>query len=449
MTDIGSSKLFADVYKKQLKFVREMGLYFFFNGCVWVKDLNSIYAKRLAKKFAIKTVELSNAIDNEKLRETAVKYYAKFNGFNQREKLIRDAQSVYIIDFNEFNKNPNLYNCKNGTVDLNTGKIHKHDPEDMLTQISNVTYDENAKCDRWERFIDEVTECDEMSKNLLQMIAGYSLSGSTKHECFFILYGKTTRNGKGTYNSVMYKMHGDYAKVLHPDSLAVKAFQNNSEAPNESIACLAGARYVSVSEPGENLVLNSDLVKQLTGRDPIRARFLRQNSFVYDPEFKIVINTNYLPKVTDPTVFSSDRLIIVDFPKHFDEFNRDPHLKDKLLTDQSLSGIFNWCLQGYKMLLDKGAFKMSDKSKRLFEEYRDESDVIQQFIDECLIKSDGARTKYTAVYARYKDWSKENGFCQCNKSTLRKRLSAKGLLLDEYCKQKMLFDYEVLQEYLD
>lgn len=447
MTDIGSSRLFADVYRDRLKFVREMGLYFYFNGQIWEKDLNFIYAKRLAKKFAIKAVECANSIEDDKLREIAVKYYSKFNGFNQREKLIKDAQSVYIVDFKEFNNNPHLYNCKNGTIDLNTGEIHEHKPEDMLTQISNVTYREDARCERWERFIDEVMEGDEMSKRLLQMIAGYSLSGSTKFECFFLLYGKTTRNGKGTYNSVMYKMHGDYSKVLHPDSLAVKMFQNNSEAPNESIASLAGARYVSVSEPGENLVLNSDLIKQLTGRDPIKARFLRQNSFVYDPEFKIVINTNYLPKVTDQTVFSSDRLVIVEFPKHFDAETRDTHLKDKLLTDRSLSGVFNWCLQGYKMLQESGGFVMPEKTKRLFEEYRSECDTVQLFIDECLIREDGARTKCTAVYSRYKDWAIENGFAQCNKSTLMKRLKAKGMLIDEYIGQKRLFDFAIYPDY--
>ena len=449
MTDIGSSKLFADAYKDQLKFVREMGLYFYYNGKIWVKDVNFIYAKRLAKKFAIKAVELSNAIDNEKLRETAVKYYAKFNGFNQREKLIRDAQSVYIIDYIKFDKKPNLYNCKNGTVNLDTGKLQEHNPKDMLTQISNVTYKAGTRCERWEQFIDEVTEGDEQSKNLLQMIAGYCLSGSTKFECFFILYGSKSRNGKGTYNSVMHKMHGDYSKTIDPKVLEIKNFRSGGDAPNESIATLAGARYVCVSEPGENFVLDSDLIKQVTGNDPIKARFLRQNSFIYEPQFKIVINTNYLPKITDPTVFASDRLILIEFPVHYSAGERDLKLKEKLTSEQSLSGVFNWCLQGYKMLQKVDVLKIPDKTMKLFGEYREESDTVQQFIDECLIERDGARTKFTAVYEKYKDWTKENGFYPCNKKTLEKRLKKRNLLIDDYMKQKRLFDYDILPEYLD
>lgn len=155
MTDIGSSKLFADIYKDRLKFVRELGLYFFYNGKTWEKDLNSVYAKRLAKKFAIKAVEHANKIENEQAREAAIKYYAKFNGFNQREKLIKDAQSVYVIDYSDFDSHPELYNCQNGTFNLLTGELYEHNSEDMLTQISNVYYDANASCKRWERFIDE------------------------------------------------------------------------------------------------------------------------------------------------------------------------------------------------------------------------------------------------------------------------------------------------------
>ncbi len=444
-TDIGTSKLFADVYKRKLKFVRELGLYFFYNGTVWVKDVNFVYARRLAKKFAIDAVKYANQISEEKIRETAVKYYAKFNGYNQREKLIKDAQSVYVIDYGDFDTHPRLYNCKNGTFNLDTGELQEHNPEDMLTQVSNVEYHAGAVCERWEKYIDEVMDGDEQSKNLLQMIAGYCLAGDTKFECFFILYGGTTRNGKGTFNSTMFKMHKDYAKVIQPESLSVKSFYNSSDAPNESIASLAGSRYVCVSEPGEDLFLNSDLVKTLTGGDPIKARFLRQNSFTYTPQFKIVINTNFLPKVKDDTIFTSDRLYLLNFEKHFGLEIRDSRLKEKLIKPENMSGIFNWCYEGYKMLEIAGRFHLPDKSKKLFEQYRAESDTTQQFINECLVKLEGERTPLTQVYNRYRDWAADNGFAKCNKATLRKRLERK-FLIDEYNHQLRIFDYALRKD---
>ena len=445
LTDIGSSKLYADMFKDELRFVRERGAYFHFNGKVWIEDTGSIFAKRLAKKFAILTVKQANDIEDDGVRKMFLEHYAKFNGFNAREKLVKDAQTVHIMDYAEFDDKPELYNCQSGTFNLKTGALQKHDPGDLLTQISNVTYDAGARCGRWERYIDEITEGDEQSKNLLQMIAGYCLSGSTKFECFFVLYGKSSRNGKGTFNSTMMKMHGGYAQALNKDCLSAKSFYGNGEAPNEAIASLAGARYVCVSEPGENFILDSDLIKTLTGGDPIRARFLKQHFFTYVPCFKIVINTNHLPKILDDTVFESDRLMLLNFNVHYDADSRDNTLKKQFVKPEALSGIFNWCYDGYKMLERSGTLKMPDKSKMLFDQYREESNIEKQFISEVLIPVEGARLKFKSVYDEYKDWAKENGYCQCSRRTLRGRLE-RYLKIATIHKQDVILNYDLQRE---
>lgn len=441
LTDIGSSKLYADMFKDELRFVREMGLYYYYNGKVWIKDVGSIFAKRLAKRFAIEMVNKANGIVDDKTREVYVKHYNKYNDFNAREKLVKDAQTVYLMDYSDFDNRPELYNCQNGTFNLKTGELQEHNAKDMLTQISNVIYKDGDRCKRWEQYIDEIMKKDRESAKLLQMIAGHCLSGSTKFECFFMLYGKSTRNGKGTFNSTMMKMHGDYAQALNPESLSVKSFYSSSEAPNEAIASLAGVRYVCVSEPGENFVLNSDLIKTLTGGDPVRARFLRQHFFTYIPCFKIVVNTNHLPKILDDTVFESERLVLLNFDVHFDTGSRDNTLKNQFIKPESLSGIFNWCYEGYKMVESSGKLKMPDKSKVLFEKYREESNIEKQFISEILVPVKGTRLKFKSVYDEYKDWAKDNGYGQCSRKTFKIKLE-KHLKIAEYCKQDCIFDYD-------
>lgn len=441
LTDIGSSKLYADMYKHELCFVREMGVYFFYNGKAWIKDVNSVYAKRLAKRFAISTIQKASKLPDDETRKVYVKYYNRFNSFGIREKLVRDAQTVYLAEYADFDKKPHLYNCQNGTFNLKTGKLQPHRAADMLTQISNVEYKAGAKCGRWEQYIHEIMSGDVQSMNLLQMIAGYCLSGSTKFECFFMLYGKTTRNGKGTFNSTMMKMHGDYSKVLNPESLSAKSFYSNSEAPNESIASLAGARYVCVSEPGEGLRLDSDLIKTLTGGDPIKARFLRQNSFIFVPNFKIVINTNFLPKIQDDTIFASDRLVLLNFNQHFDHKKRDGTLKNVFTNPENMSGIFNWCYEGYGMLDKAGGFHMPDKSKALFEQYREESDPIRQFIAEVLTPAENERLKFKAVYGRYKEWAQDNGYKSCSRGTFKQRVE-KVIEVKDYGGQDWIFGYD-------
>ncbi|MDY5541323.1 MAG: hypothetical protein SPF60_07910, partial [Lachnospiraceae bacterium] len=46
------------------------------------------------------------------------------------------------------------------------------------------------------------------------------------------------------------------------------------------------------------------------GSDTLNARFLHENSFDFRPQFKLYVNTNYLPVITDMTVFTSDRVLI-------------------------------------------------------------------------------------------------------------------------------------------
>ena len=82
-------------------------------------------------------------------------------------------------------------------------------------------------------------------------------------------------------------------------------------------------RFVNISEPDRSLRLDAALVKTMTGNDTMNARFLHENSFDFKPQFKLYINTNYRPAISDLTLFSSDRVIIVTFDRHFDEKEQD------------------------------------------------------------------------------------------------------------------------------
>lgn len=142
--------------------------------------------------------------------------------------------------------------------------------------------------------------------DFLQRSLGYALTGDTSQECMFILYGATSRNGKGTAMETFLKIMGDYGKTSNPDMLAAKFRGGNTGGPSEEVARLVGARFVNISEPEKKITFNAVLVKRMTGNDTINARFLNENSFDFVPVFKIFINTNYLPNVNDMTLFQSD-----------------------------------------------------------------------------------------------------------------------------------------------
>ena len=140
------------------------------------------------------------------------------------------------------------------------------------------------------------------------------------------------------------------------------------------------------------MVLSASLVKTLTGRDTINARFLNENSFEFVPQFKLFINTNHLPKVTDPTVFDSGRVKVVPFNRHFSEEEQDKTLKRRLRQTENLSGILNWCLDGLRLLQETGL----DAPRTVREataQYRRDSDKIARFVDEMMEKTQTERSE--------------------------------------------------------
>ena len=161
----------------------------------------------------------------------------------------------------------------------------------------------------------------------LQKAIGYALSGDTSLECLFILYGATSRNGKGTTMETIPADLGDYGRTAKPDMLTNKGLRTPTSGPSEDVARLNGARMVNVSEPEKSMQIDASLTKQMTGNNILTARFLRENSFEFKPQFKLFIDTNHLPQISDMTLFESDRIKIIPFNRHFTAEERDIDLK--------------------------------------------------------------------------------------------------------------------------
>ena len=149
-------------------------------------------------------------------------------------------------------------------------------------------------------------------------------------------------------------------------------------------------------------------VKAMTGNDTLNARFLHENSFDFRPQFKIYINTNYLPVVNDMTLFSSDRVIIVPFDRHFDEQSRDTTLKRQFAEEQVQSAILNWLLEGYRLLRQEGLY-LPESVQNATDRYQHDSDKMALFFEDNLVEDKTAEVLTSTVYARYKSWCQENG----------------------------------------
>jgi putative DNA primase/helicase len=414
LDDKGIGNAFADSVKGESRYVADEKSWFYYDGVVWKKDHNSLHVREKAKKYLDYLRKLKKEIedrkndpsetDNEKAFIAVVKGLANCG---ERKTMLDEAMSVHPLNKSDFDTKMNLLNCLNFTIDLDTGEPKKQDPEDFITKVAPVKFNPNAKYPRWADFTLEIMDNDVETAKYLQKILGYGTTGETSQECMFIFYGPTTRNGKGTLMESVMNVLGDYALNMQPDSLAKRKRYSGSTATPD-IARNVGVRLVSVNEPAEDMVLDAAIVKQLTGSDTITTRFLYGNSFDYRPQFKLYISTNHLPAVTDDTLFSSGRIKVILFKRHFEEDKQDRNLKNLFRIEESKSAILNWLLEGLKMYQSAG-LEAPESVVAATSSYRQETDTLGLFIKEATIKNANAKTKKTSdVYKIYVKWCKDS-----------------------------------------
>lgn len=425
--DIGMSELFANMFKSQFRYNTTAKQWYYFNGKVWQEDTGAMTARQkieeLVNTLSIYVLYIKDMDEDKK--STYSKFIKTLGNYNARKRVLEDAQSKMFISQEDFDKNKDLFNCQNGTLNLKTFEFTEHKPADLLSKISNVVYNKEAECSQFKKFMNEVMISNKSKIEFLQKIFGYTLTADTSLEKCFILYGKTTRNGKGTLMDTILYMFGSYGMTAVPETLALKRWKDSSKASGD-IARLNGCRFLNISEPSHDLVIDSALLKTLTGRDKIVARFLNQNEFEFYPIFKLFISSNYLPIINDDTVFKSERIKVITFERHFKEEEQDKTLKDKLKTENEISGIFNWCLEGLRSFR-KDELIIPKEVEIATAEYERKNDKIAKFFNQELVKNSKKNISCSDAHNKYCEWCDKNKLPTLSKSNFMKYLKDKKL----------------------
>ena len=430
LDDMGAGYLLADWAKPFARYCADANTWFVYRGGVWKKDPGGVAIASKAKVLSAAVASYAASITDDQRRKAWLGFAGRWCSYNSRRTYIRDAASVWPVQRSEFDRYPWLFNVMNGTLDLHNGEFRSHDPADMLTRQGSVVYDPDARCERWESFVQEIFPNDTDTLDFMQRWLGYSLAGDLSEEKMVMLHGESTRNGKSTLCECISAVMGDYATSINPDSLGEQR-RSDGTGPSEDIARLNGIRFAVMPEPKNTLRLDAGRIKQLTGGDTVNARFLGENSFTFKSVAHITANANSLPEVNDMTVFWSGRVLVVPFTRHFGEWEQDPHLKAKMSTEEARSGILNWMLEGLRKY-QQDRLKTSAAMQTALDEYRYESDKLSRFIGDCLPVSEdpGLKIRTEDVYANYQAWCRENGNFAEAKNRFLAGLRNRGVQMD-------------------
>ena len=457
LDDMGTARLFADTFRGLLLYLPEYRDWFIYDSGRWIQDKGGLRAHNLAKELAdyvwsiIPPPPPPEPDTKEKPEDkwsSHRKHYNRYRSLQARKTLIQDAMSELRGNASDFDHDPYLFNCQNGTLDLRTGKLRPHDPSDMISKQAAVNYDPATRSPRFVQFIEEITEGNTDRAAMLQKALGYALKGEANEECYFTAIGEKTRNGKGTLFDTVLQLFGSYGIQMDFATISRGNTVKDGSKATPDLARLASVRFVLANEPEKGVYLNEALMKQITGNDDITSRPLYGDILQFKPVFKLFITANSKPNVADDSLFASGRVKLLPFTRHFEEHEQDRTLKSKLREPESMSGILNWLLDGYRRYCAEG-LKDTEEMQRMVGEYRWENDYVGQFLAERVELTPQEKNNRVAVrniVNGYREWCGPMGVKPVGYKTFKSELERRGVVLYDYghvlyTNAKLKYDY--------
>ncbi len=174
-------------------------------------------------------------------------------------------------------------------------------------------------------------------------------------------------------------------------------------------ATMEGLRLVKTDEIPEDKRLAEHHVKSLVGGDEVVAKRLYENPYKFKPTHKLWLVGNHKPQIrgTDHGIWR--RIHLIPWTVTIPEEKKRPRHEVLAEFEKEKSGILNWAIGGLAELHLRGGLKAPKTVLNATEEYRTESDQLAQFLQQCAVQNESAKTKLKSILSVYKKWCEENG----------------------------------------
>lgn len=309
-------------------------------------------------------------------------------------------------------KNIWLINMKNGIFNLKEMTVTPHDEELFLITQLPVKYNPEADCPNIKKFLSEIIIKEDIP--IIQELFGYCLWRDYHIQKAFMFVGDGA-NGKSTLINVFKSFLG----VDNISSVALQEIGTNRFA----MARLHGKLANIYPDLPDAALRQTGRFKMLTGGDPIEAERKFKKPFNFTNYAKLIYSTNKVPETDDPSSAFFRRWVFVNFPNKFEGEKADKKMIDKITTEEELSGLFNWAIDGLKRILERGIFSKSISTEKTRDLYERMSSPVAAFVkDMTKFESLGYTTK-SKMYKKFINYCKKN-----NLPTVANNIFARKLL---------------------
>jgi putative DNA primase/helicase len=402
LTDTGNGEFLANLFGSQIRYDHRRRRWLLWKDHLWEPDRDGHIA-RLAIEAARERFHRAAKIEDLEERARIAKHAISSESRMRIEACLSLAKNIKPLADSGENWDTDIWllGVKNGVIDLRTGELRPGQPEGRITMTTGIDFDPQAKCPRWQQFLSEVFDDAELIDWLWRAL-GYSITGDTTEQCIFMGHG-VGANGKGVLTTALHGALGDYA---FSSPFSTFELYQRASIPND-LAALEFRRFVSSSETNDNTRLNEARIKAISGCDPITARYLHQEYFSFWPHLKLWLFVNHKPKVIDDSLGFWRRVRLIPFTQQFIGTADDHRLSEKLRVEAP--GILVWLVHGCLEWQKRGLEPAPECVRAATQEYRQESDILAEFITGKCIEHPGATVKASGLYSAYKQWADAEG----------------------------------------
>jgi putative DNA primase/helicase len=299
-------------------------------------------------------------------------------------------------------------NVTNGLLNWETGELRPHSPDHDSDYQFPVTWNPDAIAPRFELFLKETLH-EEDIETVLRML-GYCLFRGYPVARAFMLVGEGA-NGKSTLIKVIERMLGkSNTSNTAPQTLGTDKF---------AVGNLHGKFANLAADVSSTRFTDTAAWKQVTSGDPVQVEHKNRQAFSSVIYATQVASFNELPGTNDLTRGFLRRWVIVDFPHNFE--GREDRELDRDLSAEA-DGIFRLAVEALRRLMQDGGFSVSDNAQKLINQYRSDSDPVEQFVEHRVAFDSESRVSASDLYTSYKYWTESNGFALMSSTKFGKRV---------------------------
>ena len=391
LTEDGIALAFAAKHQDLLRYDHSIGKWFQWTGKAWRQDevkLGFSWSRRMCRQLAKEAGTEGGQLATLAKASTA----AAVERFSQSDPALAVTSAIWDND-------PFLLGTPGGTLDLHTAELRDPVREDHITKLTSVAPSMMPDCPQWLAFLDQATKSDAGLIRFLKQWCGYCLTGDIREHALVFAHGPGG-NGKGVFLNVVRSIMGDYAKNAAMDTFTASDFDKHTT----DLAMLRGARLVTASETEEGRAWAEKRIKELTGGDPITARFMRQDNFTFQPQFKLTIIGNHKPILRNVDDAARRRINMVPFL--YKPPVTDKELEAKLLKEAP--GILRWMIEG---CLDwqKNGLIQPGVVVQATAEYFSEQDTVNQWVEDCCVIGATQSDTLAILFRSWSDYALANG----------------------------------------